>query len=88
MHWFCKRAVYIYRTHHLHLVPFDSPLWRDRLAFRDRLKADAATRHLYAELKLILASKHRDDREAYTDAKTDFIRSVLKAIDVDTANRS
>jgi GrpB-like predicted nucleotidyltransferase (UPF0157 family) len=76
MHWFCKPSD-LDRTHHLHLVPLDSPLWRDRLAFRDRLRADAATRHSYAELKLILASRHRDDREAYTDAKTDFIRSVL-----------
>jgi GrpB-like predicted nucleotidyltransferase (UPF0157 family) len=59
------------------LVPFDSPLWRDRLAFRDRLRVDAETRSAYAELKLALASKHRNDRDAYTDAKTDFIRFVL-----------
>ena len=77
MHWFCKPND-LNRTHHLHLVPFDSPLWRERLLFRDRLRADAAIRRSYAELKLELASKHRDDREAYTDAKTDFIRSVLQ----------
>jgi GrpB-like predicted nucleotidyltransferase (UPF0157 family) len=76
MHWFCKPSG-LERSHHLHLVPFDSSLWRDRLAFRDRLRVDAATRWAYAELKLALASKHRNDREAYTDAKTDFIRSVL-----------
>jgi GrpB-like predicted nucleotidyltransferase (UPF0157 family) len=87
MHWFCKPSDLV-RTHHLHLVPSNSQLWRDRLAFRDRLRADAATRRSYAELKLVLAAKHRDDREAYTDAKTDFIRSVLEAIDIDTANRS
>jgi GrpB-like predicted nucleotidyltransferase (UPF0157 family) len=86
MHWFCKPSN-LDRTHHLHLVPFDCPLWRDRLAFRDRLRTDAATRRSYAELKLALASKHRDDRDAYTDGKTDFIRFVLEAIDMDTADQ-
>ena len=78
MHWFCKPSDHE-RTHHLHLVPLDSTLWRDRLAFRDSLRADAAIRRSYAELKLALASTHRDDREAYTEAKTDFIRAVLES---------
>ena len=34
MHWFCKPS-FAMRTHHLHLVPFESPLWNERLAFRD-----------------------------------------------------
>jgi GrpB-like predicted nucleotidyltransferase (UPF0157 family) len=77
MHWFCKPSD-LERTHHLHLVPFESPLWRDRLAFRDRLRTDAATRDSYSELKLALASKHGNDRDAYTHAKTGFIQSVLR----------
>jgi GrpB-like predicted nucleotidyltransferase (UPF0157 family) len=76
MHWFCKPSEFE-RTHHLHLVPFGSQLWRDRLAFRDRLRSDAATRSSYSELKFALASKYREDREAYTEAKTKFILSVL-----------
>jgi GrpB-like predicted nucleotidyltransferase (UPF0157 family) len=86
MHWFCKPSP-VERTHHLHLIPFDSSLWRDRLAFRDRLRSDAATRGSYTELKLALASKHRNDRDAYTDAKTDFIRAVLEDIDIQAAAR-
>ncbi len=31
----------------------------------------------YAALKRRLAAEHADDREAYTAAKTDFVRSVL-----------
>jgi GrpB-like predicted nucleotidyltransferase (UPF0157 family) len=77
MHWFCKPSD-LERTHHLHLVPFNSPLWRDRLAFRDCLRADAAIRRTYTELKRTLAARHRDDREAYTEAKTDFIRGVIE----------
>ena len=86
MHWFCKPSD-LERTHHLHLAPIDSPLWRDRLAFRDRLRADAATHRSYTELKLTLASKYRGDREAYTEAKTEFIRNVLDAIAIDVADR-
>lgn len=76
MHWFCKPSD-AERTHHLHLVPFGSSLWRDRLAFRDRLRTDGAIRVEYEKLKLVLAEKYRYDREAYTEAKTAFIRAVL-----------
>src|SRR5689334_12259591 len=37
MHWFCKPS-FAMRTHHLHLVPYESPLWHDRLRFRDALR--------------------------------------------------
>jgi GrpB-like predicted nucleotidyltransferase (UPF0157 family) len=79
MHWFCKPTP-ASRTHHLHLVPFESQLWRERLAFRDSLRSDPATREAYTQLKLKLAAQFRDDREAYTEAKTDFIRSVLQRV--------
>jgi len=79
MHWFCKPTP-ASRTHHLHLVPFESQLWRERLAFRDCLRSDPATRDAYTQLKLKLAAQFRDDREAYTEAKTDFIRSVLQRV--------
>ena len=79
MHWFCKPSDFE-RTHHLHLVPFESDLWYERLAFRDYLRSDEETRRAYMELKLTLASEFRDDREAYTDAKTEFIQSVLSSV--------
>jgi GrpB-like predicted nucleotidyltransferase (UPF0157 family) len=78
MHWFCKPGPQ-HRTHHLHLVPLNSPLWRERLAFRDALRANAALRDAYAGLKQRLAAAHPTDREAYTDAKTAFIEAVLLA---------
>lgn len=75
-HWFCKPGPQ-HRTHHLHLVPIDSPLWRDRLAFRDALRRDPALREAYTALKQRLALVHRDDREAYTAAKGPFVAQVL-----------
>ena len=76
MHWFCKPSD-IERTHHLHMVPFESPLWRERLAFRDRLRRDDAVCDAYRDLKLKLAADFTDDREAFTEAMAGFIRSVL-----------
>lgn len=68
MHWFCKPSP-SFRTHHLHLVPFGSPLWTERLAFRDYLRRHPAVAAEYAALKRALAKQHEVDREAYTDAK-------------------
>ena len=76
MHWFCKPS-FAFRTHHLHLIPFESPLWNARLRFRDALRADPALRAEYAALKLELAKRFELDREAYTDAKSPFIERVL-----------
>lgn len=79
MHWFCKPSPE-HRTHHLHLVPADSRLWREQLAFRDALRGDAALRAEYQALKLRLAAVYRCDREAYTDAKSPFISQVVQAV--------
>jgi GrpB-like predicted nucleotidyltransferase (UPF0157 family) len=76
MHWFCKPHP-SRRTHHLHLVPTDSKRFRDELAFRDRLRSHRALADEYAALKHDLAERFADDREAYTEAKGEFIRRVL-----------
>ena len=76
MHWFCKPSA-AHRTHHLHIVPFESPLWFDRLRFRDALRSDSKLAEQYAELKHHLEKRYREDREAYTEGKTDFVAAVL-----------
>lgn len=77
MHWFCKPDP-ARRTHHLHLVPAGSKRYRDELAFRDRLRADPEIAARYAALKRELAGRHRDDREAYTEAKGAFVMATLQ----------
>jgi GrpB-like predicted nucleotidyltransferase (UPF0157 family) len=71
--WFHKPASpdLAARTHHLHLTEPGSDLWRERLAFRDALRADDALRDEYAELKQRLATAHGEDIGAYTSAKRD-----------------
>lgn len=77
MHWFCKPGPER-RTHHLHLVPTGSSRFRDELAFRDALRNDAKLAAEYAALKHRLAARFSDDRDAYTEAKGDFIESALR----------
>jgi GrpB-like predicted nucleotidyltransferase (UPF0157 family) len=62
------------RTHHLHVAVHGGAVWRERLAFRDCLRADASAAARYESLKTGLATQHRDDREAYTAAKAEFVR--------------
>jgi GrpB-like predicted nucleotidyltransferase (UPF0157 family)/ketosteroid isomerase-like protein len=81
MHWFCKPHP-SRRTHHLHLVPDGSPRFRDELAFRDYLRAHRDVAEEYGALKRRLAKEFEHDREAYTNAKAEFIgATVQRAVD-------
>lgn len=48
----------------------------DELYFRDYLRNNADVRKRYGELKRNLAVKFRNDRDGYTDAKSDFIQKI------------
>ena len=57
------------RTHHVHVYEREDPAVTRHLAFRDYLIAypDEATR--YAQLKVSLAVRHRDERQRYVEGK-------------------
>lgn len=76
MHWFCKPSDE-FRTHHLHLVPFESPLWNERLKFRDLLRSNPIIAEGYANLKQELAIVYKEDRDEYTNKKWPYIQQVL-----------
>jgi len=61
----------------LHLTEPGSDLWRERLAFRDELRADRALAAEYERLKRALAAEHPADVRAYTVAKREFVARVL-----------
>ena len=65
------------RTHHIHIAETHSPFW-ERLRFRDYLRAHANARDEYADLKRRLATEFTNDREAYTEAKTEFVQTIMK----------
>ena len=79
MHWFCKPSD-AFRTHHLHLIPFQSPLWKERIRFRNLLRSDNTIASQYETLKRDLAAKYKEDRELYTEKKASFIRQALQRI--------
>jgi GrpB-like predicted nucleotidyltransferase (UPF0157 family) len=66
------------RTHHLHVIEHGHQQARALLAFRDALRDDVGLRREYAELKRRLAEAHRDNRNAYTNAKAGFVERVLR----------
>ncbi len=61
---------------HLHMVEIDSVFWRRQLAFRDYLRVHPETAREYDQLKRELAVQYGRDRSGYTEAKSEFIRSV------------
>jgi GrpB-like predicted nucleotidyltransferase (UPF0157 family) len=67
------------RTHQIHLVERSNAEWWDRhVLFRDHLRAHPEVAEGYARLKYEVSDRFREDRAAYTDAKTDFIAEVVR----------
>ena len=64
---------------HAHMFPSGHPAIGTHLAFRDYLRAHPGAARDYERLKRDLAAKHRNDREAYTDAKAAFIEGIIAA---------
>lgn len=65
------------RYAHLHIVTKASNEMARHLAFRNLLRSNPAVAQEYLQLKRELAHKYRDDRDAYSNGKNDFIRDVL-----------
>lgn len=64
------------RSHHVHVrVPQDAAA---ELSFRDLLRGNPELTRRYALLKDSLASRYPNDRDAYTDGKTEFVAEVLR----------
>jgi GrpB-like predicted nucleotidyltransferase (UPF0157 family) len=61
--------------YHLHMAPAGHPLW-DRLLFRDYLRRHPEAVRRYEKLKYRLAGLYRNDREAYTEGKAEFVKRI------------
>jgi dephospho-CoA kinase len=60
-----------------HIRTIDSPAWREALLLRDWLRAHPSGVVDYAQLKRQLAAQRWDSVDAYTHAKTPFVRGAL-----------
>jgi len=63
--------------HHLYVVIEGSKPHVDHIRFRDHLRKHPQVAREYAELKRVVADRYRNDRESYTEAKSEFISRVL-----------
>jgi len=79
---YLHRKIHGEHTHHLHMVEPDTEFYKVQLAFRDYLRSHPDARDRYAALKYKLAEQYRNDRMAYTDAKTEFIKGILSKCDL------
>ena len=66
------------RTRHLHMVDVNSDFWKNHLLFRDHLRHNISAAQEYNDLKLSLAHRFPDDREAYTSGKETFVERILR----------
>lgn len=79
----CLRAARVRRDrtgdqYRLWIARKGSDEWKALLAFRDYLNNHVFAANEYEELKKRLARKYKNDPEAYTAGKTQFIRSILR----------
>jgi GrpB-like predicted nucleotidyltransferase (UPF0157 family) len=74
--WFHKDRTESELEQALHLTEPGSSLWRERLAFRDALRADPLLARQYQDLKQQLAADS-GDIAAYTAGKREFVVQVL-----------
>ncbi len=76
-HVFVLEARPWHRIAHLHAVGQRSRQWRDYVRFRDLLRRSSDARTEYEAVKLQLVEECGNDRKAYTDGKSDVVRSLL-----------
>ncbi|MFQ4140731.1 GrpB family protein [Chlorogloeopsis sp. ULAP02] len=65
------------RTHHVHIIEAYGEFWQRKL-FRDYLRIHSDEAKRYEALKRDLAARFRTDREAYTEAKSEYIKAVME----------
>jgi GrpB-like predicted nucleotidyltransferase (UPF0157 family) len=65
------------RQYHIHLTTIDSTFWRDHRSFRDYLRSHPDAAAEYLALKLDLAARYPQNREAYIEGKTAFVNDIL-----------
>lgn len=66
------------RTHYLHIEIINGELLKNHIYFRDYLRLNKEAVDEYSRLKKELAIKYANDRGSYTNAKNEFIKSILK----------
>ena len=64
--------------HHLYVCVPERLEYIRHITFRNRLRTHPEDAHAYERLKRTLAGEYRNDREAYNQAKTEFVEAILR----------
>ena len=65
-------------SYHIHMGPLDQDWLWDRIYFRDYLRKNLNEAQTYEKMKRKLSIQYRNDRDAYTEAKTEYIRIITQ----------
>ncbi|MBO4706339.1 MAG: GrpB family protein [Spirochaetaceae bacterium] len=71
-----------FRSHHIHVVTYNSKIWNDYLNMRDYLNCHKDEAQAYSELKESLAKQYAKNRDTYTAKKSEFISSILQKAEI------
>ena len=74
-------------AHHLYVCPPGSIAYLEHIRVRDHLRSNQNDAEAYADLKRNLAGKFRNDREAYNEAKNEFVQGILRRAAENLRNR-
>ncbi|MCD4819683.1 MAG: GrpB family protein [Candidatus Cloacimonetes bacterium] len=74
---FLKKDVKDKTTHHIHLTEIESEFWSDHILFRDFLDSHENLKIEYQNLKYEFSDRYKNDREKYTESKSDFIQKII-----------
>lgn len=71
-----------YVTHFIHVMEISGRKYRETIAYRNYLRVNNEVLKEYDKLKQELAVKYQNDRKSYTQAKDEFIKSILNKCDL------
>lgn len=66
------------RTHHIHVVKYNSDIWNNQINFRDYLNNNATDAKNYEKLKVKLQKDNRNNRSGYTENKERHIIEIIE----------
>lgn len=68
---------YQVKTHFIHLVEYQKPLWKNLIFFRDYLNNNEYARHRYLNIKEEFLRSNSEGIREYTDYKEAFVNEII-----------
>lgn len=72
-----KDNSYQVKTHYIHLVEYQKPLWKNLIFFRDYLNNNEHARHRYLNIKEEFLRNNSEGIREYTDYKEAFVKEII-----------